>query len=315
LVRKGVEAVRGDHDAGASASRRETVVAARYTAGDLQIDDPVADPVPPHALAQHDRKRGLRHGHVDAKLIKRASEPRQVAPLIDHACAPYLADFIDAIGELVAAVLDMDGSRAVRQVAAVHIGNARHRRSVDPERLELAMQRRALHADELGGAGNIAAEAADLGDQIFAFEYLARVAQRQSHQVFTAVAAGHRGDHGTNVRRQHVGVDHRLRIATRENYEPFNVVSPLPQIAGPVVRLQQGHRTLADQTLGQACRLGDLMHEIFDEAWNILAALGQRRNANGHHGKAMIEIFAELARGDLSFDVAAGRRNDARVDL
>src|SRR5262245_33450781 len=35
LVRKGVEAVRGDHDAGASASLRETVVAARHAAGDL----------------------------------------------------------------------------------------------------------------------------------------------------------------------------------------------------------------------------------------------------------------------------------------
>ena len=57
------------------------------------------------------------------------------------------------------------------------------------------------------------------------------------------------------------------------------------------------------------------MHEIFDEAWNVLTALGQGRHANRHHRQAMVEIFAELAGGDLSFDVAAGRRNDAHVDL
>src|SRR5262249_1530906 len=62
---------------------------------------------------------------------------------------------------------------------------------VDSERLELAVQRRALHAHELGGAGNIAAEPIDLRDQVFALEHLARVAQRQSHQVFAAVAVGH----------------------------------------------------------------------------------------------------------------------------
>ncbi len=38
-------------------------------------------------------------------------------------------------------------------------------RSVDPERLQLAMQRRALHADELGRARDVAAEAVDLRDR------------------------------------------------------------------------------------------------------------------------------------------------------
>src|SRR5260221_11645182 len=57
------------------------------------------------------------------------------------------------------------------------------------------------------------------------------------------------------------------------------------------------------------------MHEIFDEVWNILAALGQRRHANGHDRKAMMQISAELAGGGFSFDVAAGRRNNAHIDL
>src|SRR4051794_37275326 len=42
-----------------------------------------------------------------------------------------------------------------------------------PERLQLAMQRRALHADELRCSRDVAGEAADLGDQIVALEHLA----------------------------------------------------------------------------------------------------------------------------------------------
>ena len=47
------------------------------------------------------------------------------------------------------------------------------------------MQRRALHADEFGRARDIAAEAADLCHQIFAFEHLARIAQRSIRCVST----------------------------------------------------------------------------------------------------------------------------------
>ncbi len=46
----------------------------------------------------------------------------------------------------------------------------------DAQQLELAVQRRALHADEAGGARDIAREAADLDAEIFALERLARFA-------------------------------------------------------------------------------------------------------------------------------------------
>src|SRR5688572_16934306 len=48
----------------------------------------------------------------------------------------------------------------------------------NPQRLELAVQGRALHADELGSARDIAAEPADLGAQVFALEHLPGLAQR-----------------------------------------------------------------------------------------------------------------------------------------
>src|SRR3546814_107828 len=54
-------------------------------------------------------------------------------------------------------------------------------RDLDAERLQLPVQRRALHADEGRGAGNIAAEPVDLAQQILALEHFARVAPRPRH--------------------------------------------------------------------------------------------------------------------------------------
>src|SRR5262245_6619064 len=100
------------------------MVAMRYAACDLQIDDTVTHSVSPHALVHHDREGRLRHRHLDAKFIERALETSEVESLIDDAAAPHLAHFIDAVGELVAAILYMDGGRVLSDVTAVHICNA-----------------------------------------------------------------------------------------------------------------------------------------------------------------------------------------------
>ena len=60
---------------------------------------------------------------------ERALQPLDVPPLVDEAPAPHLADFIDAVGELIAAILDMDLGVAHRQIAAVDVGDAGHRGS------------------------------------------------------------------------------------------------------------------------------------------------------------------------------------------
>src|SRR5437899_12406962 len=51
----------------------------------------------------------------------------------------------------------------------------------DTEGFQLTVQGRSFHADKSGGAGYVAAEAGHLGDQVFALEDFARVAQRQGH--------------------------------------------------------------------------------------------------------------------------------------
>src|SRR4051812_20009640 len=50
----------------------------------------------------------------------------------------------------------------------------------DVQRLELAVQRRALHADEVGRARDIAAETVDLRHEVLPLEHLPGLAQREA---------------------------------------------------------------------------------------------------------------------------------------
>ena len=150
--------------------------------------------------------------------------------------------------------------------------------------------------------------------QVFTFEHLARVAQRQAHQVLAAIAVRHARHHRADILRQHAGIDHRIWVAAGEDHQPLDVVAQLPDVARPIVRLQHRHGVLADAPLRQSGRLRNLVHEIVDEVGNILAPLGQRRHADRHNRKPMIEIFAEFALGDHRLEVARRRRHDAHID-
>ena len=63
-----------------------------------------------------------------------------MAPLVDDAAAPHLADFVDAVRELVAAILDMDGGCVIDQRR--HL--ARLERSLYELRIEMPMSEAAL---------------------------------------------------------------------------------------------------------------------------------------------------------------------------
>ena len=103
-------------------------------------------------------------------------------------------------------------------------------------------------------------------------------------------------------------------IAAGQNHQPLDIVAQLAHVARPVVRLQHRHGVLADAPLGQAGRLRNLVHEIVDQVGDVLAPLGQRRHADRHHRQAVIEVLAEFSVGDLRFEIARGRGDDAHVD-
>ncbi len=72
----------------------------------------------------HELERGERHRLGDAQFTQRALQPRQMTRRVDQPAVADLADLIDAVGELIAAILDVDAGVARRQIAAVDIGNA-----------------------------------------------------------------------------------------------------------------------------------------------------------------------------------------------
>src|SRR5262249_1820854 len=134
---------------------------------------------------------------------------------VDQTPSPHLADFIHTVGELETAVLDCDLGVTSRQITTVDVGDARHVGLVDPECLEFAVQGRSLHADEFCSPRYVAAETADLCDQIFTLKYFTCLAQRQSHQVLASVSVRHTRHHRADVRRQHACIHHCFRITAR----------------------------------------------------------------------------------------------------
>src|SRR5258706_633772 len=107
--------------------------------------------------------------------------------LVDELRTAHRANLIDAVGELVAAILDMYARVGERHVPPVHICDARHssalrdlfatRTRVDAERFEFAVQSRPLHPDESRGSRDVAAEAIYLIDAILLLQHFARIAQ------------------------------------------------------------------------------------------------------------------------------------------
>src|SRR4051812_2835023 len=100
------------------------MIAPRHTARDLEVENAVPYAVAAYCLAKHDAERVARHRHGYAQFLERALQPVHVAALINEAPCPHLAHLVDAIGELVAAILDMHARVTMRHVASIHIGDA-----------------------------------------------------------------------------------------------------------------------------------------------------------------------------------------------
>ena len=88
------------------------MVAPRNAAGDLQIDDAVLERGCARTTSCSTTLSA--DSGIGSAMRSSPSERTQalhVPALVDQAAAAHLADFIDAVGELIAAVLDMDARR------------------------------------------------------------------------------------------------------------------------------------------------------------------------------------------------------------
>src|SRR3984885_5276605 len=129
-------------------------------------------------------------------------------------------------------------------MAAAHAASVIRRRAFelfDAERLQLSVQRRTLHANEFGGTRYVAAEPTDLSHEILALEGFPRLAKRKAQQFLAADSARHRRHQRANLRRKHGRRNFGVGIAEREDHHAFDIISELPDVSWPVVRLKHRH--------------------------------------------------------------------------
>src|SRR6185312_224523 len=105
------------------------MIAPGRAARDLDIEQPFLYPVQPDHLAHHQLHGGAVHRHRHADFTQGPLHAVQMRLLVDRAAIDDGRDFIDAVAQLQRAVLDMHPGPAVRNIAAVDIGDASRRRA------------------------------------------------------------------------------------------------------------------------------------------------------------------------------------------
>ncbi len=123
VVGLGIEASRRDDQARPDILR-DRVIAAIGAACDLQIDQPVLQPVAAHHFAHHRHERSASHRHRYREFFQAAFQPVEVSGLVQQQTVIDRAHFVDGVGELQAAIFDMDRRARVREITAVDIGDA-----------------------------------------------------------------------------------------------------------------------------------------------------------------------------------------------
>src|SRR4051794_13527707 len=103
--------------------------------------------------------------------------------------------------------------------------------------------------------------------------------------------------------------------ALAQDHRPLDVVLQLADVPRPVVVAQQPHCLGVDPPHLAAVLLGVALQEELDQERDVLAALAQRGQVDGHDVDPVVQVLAEPAGVDLVEQVAVGRRDDPGVDL
>ena len=113
-------------------------------------------------------------------------------------------------------------------------------------------------------------------------------------------------------RRQMLALDaQRARI---EDQHALDHVLQFAHVAGPVVLLEGFERLFADLHARAAVLAAELGEEFADQERDVLLALAQRRHEERNDVEAVEEVFAEVALGDLLFEILVGGGDEADVD-
>jgi hypothetical protein len=100
-----------------------------------------------------------------------------------------------------------------------------------------------------------------------------------------------------------------------QDQHALDQIAQLAHVAGPVVLAQRVERVGIISTWGRPYCCAELLQEFLDQQRNVFLAVAQRRHEERDHVEAVEEVFAEVAAGDLLFEVLVGGGDDAHVDV
>jgi hypothetical protein len=100
-----------------------------------------------------------------------------------------------------------------------------------------------------------------------------------------------------------------------EDENSLGDIAQLADVTGPVVLLEGGEGSVGDFYVGATILLAELGEKFSGEKWDILLAITQRRDEEGNDVESIEEVFAEVATGDLLFEILIGSGDDASIDV
>src|ERR1700677_3164565 len=98
-----------------------------------------------------------------------------------------------------------------------------------------------------------------------------------------------------------------------ENEDSLNDVAELTDVAGPVILCQGVQSLFADFDARTAVLTAKFEQELARQKRNILFAIPERRHKKRDDVKAIEEIFAKVAFGDLFLEILVGGSDDADI--
>src|SRR5229473_6486020 len=111
---------------------------------------------------------------------------------------------------------------------------------------------------------------------------------------------------------QGAGAEH---VSGPEHDCPLEDILELPDVAGPMVALQDRQRFRRDPTDVFPELLAEFLQEVCDEEGDVLAALAQGWQVDGEHIQTVEQVFAHHPVAHRGLEVAVRRRDEAHVGL
>ncbi len=180
----------------------------------------------------------------------------------------------------------------------------------DAEGFHFAVEVGAFEAEGLGGPGDVAHAAVEFFEDVVALVGFASL--QEGGELFATVgggaAVGSLHEHG-----EVLGFD-ALDFGI-EDEDALHDVAELADVAGPVVGLEGGEGGVGDFYVGAAVLLAELGEEFAGEKRDVFFAVAEWWDEERDDVEAVEEVFAEVAAGDLFFEVFVGGGDDAGVDV